>query len=88
MTQSHWFRNTRFFFAPVRWQGWVAYVLFVALLAASAFTNGIFEGSLKTIGGSVSFLLDLIILTVLFYLLCCEKVKREERVRRWWRSFW
>lgn len=85
MAYAHWFHHSRFFFAPVRWQGWVAYLLFLLLLAASAFTNGVLEGSLKTLGGSVSFLLDLVILATLFHLLCLEKVKKEERVQRWWR---
>lgn len=74
--KKYWFKPKRYGwgFVPVTWQGWVATMGLVALLALMAIVNNLFDATVSTRDG-FNFLIDVLILSSLFTLMFRKRVE-------------
>tara|TARA_B100001964_G_scaffold194286_1_gene217804 strand:+ start:538 stop:828 length:291 start_codon:yes stop_codon:yes gene_type:complete len=79
---NHWFipKNYGYGLQPVSWQGWIATLLFVAMLLGVAYIDLPLEAepSIKEIG---RFIIDLTFLSAIFTILALPKTKGKLRWR-------
>lgn len=74
--KKHWFmpKLYGYGFVPVSWQGWLATLVFLALIILSAYVNNFFNCQVGIQDG-FGFLLNVIVLTCLFTIIFKDKVK-------------
>lgn len=83
--KKYWFKPKKYGYGvyPISWEGWLATLLLIGLLFASAYINNFFEptAEIVTIKNGLQFLLDVVILAGLFMLLITGKVNGELKWR-------
>ncbi len=75
---KYWFKLKKYGygFTPISWEGWLATLIFVALIFVSAYINDFFISQIELKEG-LRFSLDLIILTTLFSIISANRTKEK-----------
>lgn len=73
--KKYWFKPKcyGYGFCPSSWEGWIATIVFIGLVFASAYVNGFFSSEIDNKDG-VRYLLDLFILSGVFTALFKDSV--------------
>ncbi|MFC1703997.1 hypothetical protein ACFL1E_04340 [Candidatus Omnitrophota bacterium] len=79
---GYWFKPKRYGWGlyPISWQGWLSTACLIGLILVSLYSNG-FTTHTATLKDLLSFILDVIILSVLFIVLFREKTDGQLRWR-------
>lgn len=83
MDKKYWFRPKRYGwgFTPISWEGWLATLIFVALIYASVYVNEIYKETVN-MEQIIRFLVDILIISTLFT--CFAKDKTDGELKWHW----
>jgi len=83
MANKYWFRPKRYGygFTPISWEGWVVTGVLLILVLTSAYANNVFTDT-PLVQDWLRFLLDVVILSMLFALQFERKTKGELKWHR------
>lgn len=82
-SNKYWFKPKKFGwgFVPISWEGWCLTLMLVILLSISTYTNNIKNGFDLDGKNGLRFILDVVIITIIFSFISIPKTKGKVKWR-------